>query len=111
MQDNQRLKCPKCLRFYASATALTQHVESQGVRCTIRETDEYGAQLDDITASTAVIAGLHEDETLKYAVHPDFGTGKGMSSAAQRVIDSNAAALSSIDKAKAEYWTNNNPKW
>jgi hypothetical protein len=107
LQERERLKCVNCLRFFDSATALTQHAESQGVRCKIRDTDQYGTYVDEITASTAATAGRHADLTVKYVVN-DF---KPDSSAPQRVVDSNAAVLKAAEKAKAEYWTLNEPKW
>ncbi|ESZ96375.1 hypothetical protein SBOR_3207 [Sclerotinia borealis F-4128] len=68
---NNRLICPNCYRAFGTYTALTQHCESQGVRCKIREADNYGRVVDDITASVADVVGRHEDETVKYTVNKE----------------------------------------
>lgn len=101
------MQCVNCLRFFRGATALTQHVESQGVRCRVREKDNYDAYVDEVTASTAAVDGMHADNTVKYVVNALAQD----STAAKRVADTNAAMLKSNEKAKAEYWTTNQPKW
>ncbi|CAN9119496.1 unnamed protein product [Alternaria alternata] len=41
-----RVKCPKCLKYFKSATALMAHCESHGSKCTINHTDNFGVFLD-----------------------------------------------------------------
>ncbi|KAI4669555.1 uncharacterized protein J4E79_001600 [Alternaria viburni] len=41
-----RMKCPKCLKYFKSATALMAHCESRGARCNINQTDNFNNFLD-----------------------------------------------------------------
>jgi hypothetical protein len=107
MAANQKLQCIHCLRYYESATALTQHAEAQGVRCKVRERDDYGGYVDDITAKSAAVAGKHDDDTVKYIVNSLIDTN----TAVKKVIDSNVALHKANDQAKATYWDTNKPKW
>ncbi|KAI5461617.1 hypothetical protein BGZ63DRAFT_357049 [Mariannaea sp. PMI_226] len=60
-------RCPYCQRTFGSLTAVTMHAESSTVRCQIRETDDYNAYLDQLTAGIVNVAhGRHEDGTPKY---------------------------------------------
>lgn len=63
-----RLQCPHCLRYFSSITALTQHSESEGRKCEIRNTNEFRHFLDNLTAGLADVEGKHEDDTNKYIV-------------------------------------------
>lgn len=108
LEDAQRLKCPHCLRYYDSATALTQHAESQGTRCKIRLQQEYDYYIDEITASTAVVAGLHSDDTIKYAVNENLAQGGSLS---QRVGQANAKFLRAGEDTKAAYWKEHSVNW
>jgi len=40
------MKCPKCLKYFKSATALMAHCESRGARCNINQTDNFNNFLD-----------------------------------------------------------------
>lgn len=61
-------------------SALTAHVESQGVRCDIRKTKGYTEFLDQATAGIVDMVGVHADGTKKYAVTESarefFGSAK-----------------------------------
>jgi hypothetical protein len=111
LEEALRLKCPQCLRHYDTATALIQHAESQGVRCKIRKQDQYGAYVDEITASTAATDGLHEDLTVKYVVNDLDSSGKSVATTAERVANANAAFLKKDNEAKDSYWILRKPKW
>lgn len=63
-----KLQCPHCLRYFSSITALTQHSESEGRKCEIRNTNEFRHFLDHLTAGLADVEGKHEDDTNKYIV-------------------------------------------
>lgn len=62
-----KYRCPYCLRTFSSLTAVTQHAESSGVRCRIRDTDTYNAYLDQLTSGIVDVSlGRNQDGTLKY---------------------------------------------
>ncbi|KAK4147129.1 uncharacterized protein C8A04DRAFT_9216 [Dichotomopilus funicola] len=76
-----RVQCPRCCRWFDTMTALTAHVESQGIRCDIHKTKGYAEFLDQATAGIVDLAGVHADGTNKYAVTESsrkfFGSEKG----------------------------------
>ncbi|KAF7899889.1 hypothetical protein EAF00_004225 [Botryotinia globosa] len=100
--SDNRLICPSCYRGFGTYTALTQHCESQGVRCKIREAVNYGRVVNDITASVADVVGKHEDETVKYTVKEEgFGElAKNYKEAGEK----NA-------KKKVNYWANHDAEF
>lgn len=60
-------RCPYCLRIFKSMAAITNHSESSANRCQIRETDNYNAYLDQLTAGMVDVSReRNEDGTLKY---------------------------------------------
>lgn len=75
-----RVQCPRCCRWFDTMSALTAHVESQGVRCDIRKTKGYTEFLDQATAGIVDMVGVHADGTKKYAVTESarefFGSAK-----------------------------------
>ena len=76
-----KVQCPGCSKWFDSMTAITQHAESQGVRCAIRKTNGFRQFMDQLTAGLVDTAGRNEDGTVKYTV-PDearevFGGGRG----------------------------------
>ncbi|KAI6244978.1 hypothetical protein HI914_07228 [Erysiphe necator] len=64
---NEELKCINCLKHFATATALTQHCESQSLRCKIRDSDSYEQMVDIMTSGFATITGRLPDNTVKYS--------------------------------------------
>ncbi|KAL5119616.1 hypothetical protein ACEQ8H_002462 [Pleosporales sp. CAS-2024a] len=44
-----RMKCPTCLKYFKSATALMSHCESRGSRCEINKADDYNLFLDRLS--------------------------------------------------------------
>jgi hypothetical protein len=44
-----RIKCPSCLKYFESVTALIAHCESRGANCTIDKADNYNLFLDRIS--------------------------------------------------------------
>lgn len=99
--------CPG-LRYFGTATALTQHSESQGVRCKVRETVQYDAIVDGITGGTAVLAGYHADNTIKYGINPAL---LPTASGAQSFVDAHKARADAKAKKREEFWKKNNPTW
>ncbi|QSZ37166.1 hypothetical protein DSL72_009260 [Monilinia vaccinii-corymbosi] len=98
---NNRLICPNCYRSFGTYTALTQHCESQGVRCKIREADNYGRVVDDITASVADVIGRHDDETVRYTVNKEgWGDIEAISHMARRHNE----AEEKKSRNRANYW-------
>lgn len=104
---NQRLKCINCLRFFESATALTQHVEAQGVRCNVRETSEYNTYVKEITAKAATIDGFHYDNTVKYTISEDFRLAKNV---VQKKATNDEASKKQI-QWREDFWKNEKPIW
>ncbi|KAH5047925.1 hypothetical protein HBI23_230290 [Parastagonospora nodorum] len=51
MEDHRitRMKCPMCLKYFKSATALMAHCESRGARCEINKADDFSIFLDRIS--------------------------------------------------------------
>ncbi|KAK4177695.1 hypothetical protein QBC36DRAFT_370938 [Triangularia setosa] len=45
-----QVQCPVCSKWFDTNTALAQHVESEGSRCKIRESEDYGRFLCQFTA-------------------------------------------------------------
>jgi hypothetical protein len=59
-------RCPKCLKIFKSATAITQHMDSPGSRCYVRESNAYGQILGMVSGGLMQIEGLNEDGTPIY---------------------------------------------
>ena len=104
---NEKLQCINCLRYFATATALTQHCESQGVRCKVRQTSEYDGVVDGITGGTAITAGRHVDDTIRYALNPEILP----SLSATGVIEAHKARLADKEKKKNEFWNDKTARW
>ncbi|KAJ4308000.1 hypothetical protein N0V84_012361 [Fusarium piperis] len=68
-----KYRCPYCLRSFNSLAAITQHAEDSSVRCRVRETDTYGAFVDQLTGGMADVSlERHDDGTVKYEVSKNF---------------------------------------
>ncbi len=112
-QGPGKLQCPYCLKYFKSAAALTQHSESQSLRCGIRHTDEFRPFFDQLTGGVADVVGLHKDSTNRYEVTQEalikFGT-QGMREE-HRV--KKMEEFEEKDRARREgYWQNkNNVAW
>ncbi|KAK2627399.1 hypothetical protein QTJ16_003365 [Diplocarpon rosae] len=102
----EQLQCRRCLRYYATATALTQHYESQGVRCTARETDSFDSVVLGVTANTALTAGRNADDTIKYAINPDVALPAGAS-----ILAAHRSQQQAADIQFNKYWDTRTPKW
>ncbi|KAK5993942.1 hypothetical protein PT974_07380 [Cladobotryum mycophilum] len=60
-------RCPHCFKEFKSLTAITQHAESNGNRCRIRDTENYNAYLDQLTGGIIdVQPSRHADGTVAY---------------------------------------------
>jgi hypothetical protein len=96
-----------CLRYFSTATALTQHIESQGVRCKVRNTEGFNGVVDGVTGGTAVTTGRHIDDTIKYTVNPCLRNLFG----AQGAIEAHKAAATEKDEKFNKYWETQTPTW
>ena len=67
----------------------------------------YDGYVDDLTAKTAVVAGKHGDDTVKYVINPLVDP----SSAAKMALDFNIARHKAQEQSKASFWESNTPKW
>lgn len=60
-------QCPKCLRIFKSVEAITSHAESPG-HCRIRETEHYGAFIDQLTGGIVKVDASGGNDGIKYDV-------------------------------------------
>ncbi|KAL2075084.1 hypothetical protein VTL71DRAFT_26 [Oculimacula yallundae] len=103
--SDEKFQCLRCYRYYSSATALAQHAESQGVRCNIRETDDFGLVVRGITADTATTNGRLQDNTVRYEINPDAVLHR------TQMADNLRAAHKAKEDENLNYWRNNTPTW
>ncbi|KAK3308874.1 uncharacterized protein B0T15DRAFT_525563 [Chaetomium strumarium] len=86
-----RVQCPRCCRWFDSMAAITQHAESQSVRCTIRETDGFRQFLDQLTAGIVDTTEKNADGTERYTVPKEarevFGNPESKQSAQTKKQD------------------------
>ncbi|RBR23054.1 uncharacterized protein FIESC28_04049 [Fusarium coffeatum] len=76
-----KYRCPYCLNTFNSLTAIVQHAESNGVKCKIREMDNFRPYLDQLLAGLVdVKTEKNKDGTLQFVVAKDF-TRPGQQSA------------------------------
>lgn len=62
-----KYQCPACHRIFKSLTAITQHAEASGAKCHLRESSDYNAYMDQLTAGLVDVAlDRHEDGTIKF---------------------------------------------
>ncbi|KAH7151992.1 putative C2H2 finger domain protein [Dactylonectria estremocensis] len=65
--SSTKYRCPYCLNTFSSLSAVTQHAESNGVRCHIRDSDNYNSYLDQLTSGIVDVSPTrNEDGTVKY---------------------------------------------
>ncbi|MCJ1229729.1 hypothetical protein MMC12_006399 [Toensbergia leucococca] len=58
-------RCPACLKIFKTPTALTSHMESSSQRCKIKETGGFDHVLNLVSAGYLGVAGVHSDGTVK----------------------------------------------
>ncbi|KAF5024024.1 hypothetical protein F66182_3911 [Fusarium sp. NRRL 66182] len=76
--SEERYRCPYCLNTFGSLVSITQHVESNGSRCQIRNTDQVGSFLDSLTGGMLEVSkDTHEDGTVKYEVSKNLRLAQG----------------------------------
>jgi hypothetical protein len=105
----EKLQCEKCLRYFDTATALTQHSEAQGIRCKVRETDGYHGVVDHITAGTALVAGRHVDNTIKYVTKAQAKAQAG--SVVDDIVAQHRQKMADNEDYVNNYWAIHTPKW
>ncbi|CAG8952784.1 hypothetical protein HYFRA_00009029 [Hymenoscyphus fraxineus] len=62
-------QCKRCLSYFATLSALTQHSEAQSTKCIVRQTDFYSGVVDELTGGIAAPVGLLRDSTVRYAIN------------------------------------------
>ncbi|KAL8288674.1 hypothetical protein RB597_000674 [Gaeumannomyces tritici] len=60
--------CPQCMRKFKSITALAQHAEAEGIRCTIQTSQSYRIFLTQLTGAVLDVDGSHDDSSPRYVV-------------------------------------------
>ena len=103
VHQNQSLQCHGCLRYFFTATALTQHSEAQGDRCKVRLTDGFDAEVDRITAGTIATAGRLSDNSIRYVAK--------VGQAPVGLAEAHRAAGVAREEKRKNYWTKNTPNW
>ncbi|OBT55826.1 hypothetical protein VE04_04433 [Pseudogymnoascus sp. 24MN13] len=58
--------CPFCFNQFRSASAITQHLESQTNRCNARDDRRFSQLMDQVAAGMIDTAGIHDDNTHRY---------------------------------------------
>lgn len=58
-------RCLKCLKHFKTPAALIAHMESNSVRCHIKETDHFATMLSVTSGGFLTVAGRHADGTVK----------------------------------------------
>ncbi|KAH6723650.1 hypothetical protein BKA61DRAFT_664372 [Leptodontidium sp. MPI-SDFR-AT-0119] len=106
--SDEKFQCLKCYRYYNSATALTQHAESQGVRCNVRDTDDFESVVRGITAGTTTTNGRLADDTVRYEINPDANLATSTTS---KMAESYRAVTKARDEARSHYWDDKTPRW
>ena len=102
-------QCPHCLRYFKSTAALTQHSESQGRKCEIRNTAEFRPFLDQLTAGIADLVGVHEDQTNRYVVTKTAIEKYGDEDRVQRAM--NEQFRRGIEEKDGNYYHGKNIEW
>ncbi|KAG0649056.1 hypothetical protein D0Z07_5068 [Hyphodiscus hymeniophilus] len=94
--------CQFCHRPFPNATAYTQHVESQAIRCSARKTGNISTWVEDHT-QFATIDGRHDDDTNKYVNRSDRIVNPGETVA--NVFESRSRAAEARANFQEAYWT------
>ena len=98
LHSKDQMQCPSCLRLFPGVTALTQHVESQGTRCKVRDSDQYRIFVDQLTAGLTDVDGRHNDNTVRYVVPETDPSNKGATPEERQ-----AALASNVHLASQQY--------
>ncbi|KAJ4305810.1 hypothetical protein N0V90_001342 [Kalmusia sp. IMI 367209] len=72
-----RVKCPYCLKYFDSVTALMCHCESRGSKCMINKTEDFNIFLDKLTGGFLSVEEKirpdHLENETKMIANPDTG--------------------------------------
>jgi hypothetical protein len=103
--NDVQFQCHGCLRYFVNATALAQHASDQGgVRCRVRETDNYEREVNRWTAGHVMTYGPWDDNTIRYVA-------TGQQQTASDMAANHKAKLAEKNKSREEFWLNNTPAW
>ena len=104
---------PSLPKVLQSTAALTQHAESQGRRCVIRDTSEYRPFVDQLTDGIADLEGVHDDMTNRYAVTDvairRYGDEDSQERAMWALEQQKRREIG--EKEEAGYWTGKTIEW
>jgi hypothetical protein len=103
-QGLEKVTCPKCHRLFVNSTALTQHFESQAIRCDARKLGNADTWVQDFT-QVAEIGGKNEDDTNKYVNRSDRSINRGDTVAS--VIEASRRAVEVRANMQENYWKKN----
>lgn len=102
---SDKFQCHTCFDYFNTVAALAQHSSSQGFYCRARDTDQFDAEVDRLSAGLATVGGRWGDDTVKYVINKQIPmTKEGLENAhrAQRT-----AKADGLDK----FWQNTNVEW
>ena len=72
-----RVKCPYCLKYFDSVTALMCHCESRGSKCMINKTEDFNIFLDKLTGGFLSVEEKvrpdHLENETKMVMNPERG--------------------------------------
>lgn len=111
-RPHMNLQCPHCLKYFKSTAALTQHTESQGRRCVIRDTTEYRPFVDQLTGGIADLEGVHDDMTNRYIVTKwaiDLYGDPDNQERAMRALEQQK--MREIGEKEGDYWAGKTIGW
>ncbi|CAI4210286.1 unnamed protein product [Parascedosporium putredinis] len=96
-----------------TATALTQHAESQSIRCGLRRTEGFPAFVNHLTAGLAKVDGVHADYTTRYTVSSEaarhFESSDGGPAVASRESQDGSSYAESSELSDS--WTKVELEW
>lgn len=77
--------------------------EAQGVKCKVRNTDQYDAEVDRFTAGHLTLAGKHLDDTVKYVNTATINT--------MDIASVHRAVGAANEEKRNTYWDRHQPDW
>lgn len=80
-------------------------MESQGVRCKVRNDGDYSGVVDEVTGGVALAKGRLMDQTVKYVVN------EGILDPAGGVVAANKAAIAGKNSTINNFWDTHEKPW
>jgi hypothetical protein len=94
------MKCPSCLKYFKSATALMAHCESRGARCQINKADDFNIFLNRISGG---FLGVEEKIRADHLHNPTFMIHNENTGHMERYMPTAASYLQYMVTAPPDY--------